>query len=660
MPEYPAAIFRFGPYESRVRTRELYKHGLKLKVRPQALQLLNLLLRRAGDVLTREELRQQLWSSQTFVDFEHGLNNSVKELRAILGDSPSEPRFIQTLPRLGYRFIGHVEIVELPIDRIPMEAQVGTLTSAKPDSTLAVREFGVPEKRTDAPIAAAAQQHSWKNWAFAGLAVILIVMAAGYFQWLHSRTRPQPVNGRIMLAVLPFENLTGDSGEDYFSDGLTEEMIAQIGPLDPDHLGVIARTSVMHYKHSDETLEQIGRELGVQYVLEGSVRRDSDKVRVTAQLIQVKDQRHLWSRQYDRELSHLLTLQSEIAHEAAGEIQRTLGDDHERPSNYLAARPALSPDAYQAYDLCLRGRYFLNKRTPEGFQQATDFFQQAIAKDSTYARAYAGLADSLALMSAYDVAPPRELIPKARAAAVKAVQLDDGLAEAYTSLAVIAQNYDWDWKTAEGDYRRAIQLDPNYATAHHWYAEFLSWQGRFDEAFAEMERARQLDPLSLIVASDDGVILFYARQYDAAIEQFRGVLDTEPNFPRAHEAVYVYVQKGMFADAIASVLKWRQADDAAWNWAETAYVYGRSGHHAEARRALQKLEQLNQRRRVDAAVFVTAYIGMGNKDEAIEWLQKGYLEHSPALTALKVDPQYDPLHSDPRFQALVHRIGLTP
>jgi TolB-like protein/DNA-binding winged helix-turn-helix (wHTH) protein/Tfp pilus assembly protein PilF len=658
VPDSSSSIFRFGPYESRLRTRELYKHGFRLKIRPQPLRLLNLLLSRPGDVLTREELREQLWSSQTFVDFEHSLNNSVKELRAILGDSPSEPHFIQTLPKVGYRFIAPVEVAE-PLYWIAPRARAGSSPSVELHSAPAVREFGAAEALANAPIIVELWPRSWRWWTIPGVAVILIALAVGYFQWSRSQVRPQPVNERMMLAVLPFENLTGDAGEDYFSDGLTEEIIAQLGRLDPDHVGVIARTSVMHYKHGDEPLDQIGRELGVQYVLEGSVRRDSDKVRITAQLIQVKDQTRLWSRQYDRELSHLLTLQSEIAQETAGEIQRTLGNDHKPLIPYPARPPVLSADAYQAYDLYLKGRYFWNKRSPQGFQQAINFFQQAIAKDPNYARAYSGLADSYSLMSGYDNSfTANQVMPKARAAALKAVQLDDGLAEAHASLAVIAQNYDWDWQTAENEYRRAIQLDPNYATAHHWYAEFLALQARFDEAFAEMGRARQLDPLSLIVASDNGAILFYSRQYEAAIEQFRGVLDAEPNFPRAQMVVYAYVQNGMFADAITSVRKWRGTDDTAWNWSETAYAYGRSGQQAQARSALQKLEQLNQRRQVDAALFVVAYVGMDNKDEAFAWLQKAYLEHSPNLTALKVSPIYDPLRSDPRFEAILRGVGL--
>ena len=332
-------------------------------------------------------------------------------------------------------------------------------------------------------------------------------------------------------------------------------MITQLGNLDPSHLGVIARTSAMYYKNRAVPLDQVGRELKVQYILEGSVRRDSDKVRITAQLIQVKDQTHLWAREYDRELSSLLSVQEDIAQATSNDIQIALGVESRRPT----ARPISRPANYEAYDLYLNGLYFWNKRTPDGFQRASAFFQKAIEADPHYARAYAGLADDYAMMSNYGLVSAKEYTPKARAAALKALQLDDSLAEAHASLAAIAENYDQDWHTAEREYRRAIELNPNYATAHHWYAECLGFEGRFDDALAESERARQLDPLSLIIAADNGAILYFARQYDRAIERFRSVLEMDPGFARAHLVVAAYVQKGQFKDALSDIEAWRRA-----------------------------------------------------------------------------------------------------
>ncbi len=639
-----APIYRFGPYELRPRTRELYKAGTKLKLRHQPFQILNMLVERTGDVVTRAELRQLLWSSETFVDFEHGLNTSIKELRGVLSDTASEHRYIETLPRLGYRMIVPVDVVAPP----PVNEAIAHLQTAAAEELVGKKISHDRMLHVLAP---------WRWPVLLGIFVVLIAATAAYFQWSRIRVRQPPGSGRLMLAVLPFENLTGDVGQDYFSDGLTEEMIAQLGRLDPQRLGVIARTSVMHFKHSQEQLDQIGRELGVQYVLEGSVRRDADKVRISAQLIQVKDQTHLWAEQYDRGLTSLLALQGEIAQEIADEIHLTLGGDHKR----IAAdpKPAASPSSYEAYDLYLKGRYFWNKRTVQGFQQAIEYFQQAITKDPNYARAFAGLADSYALVSSYRFAPQKEFMPKARTAALRALQIDDSLAEAHTSLALITENYDWDWQTAEKEYRRAIQLDPNYATAHHWYAEYLSFQGRFDEAFRESERARQLDPLSLIIAADNGAILYFSRQYDRAIEQFRAVLEMEPNFPRAHVLVFAYAQKGLFAEALADVEKWRRVDETPYTWAVQAYVYGRSGQQEQARRALRRFGELDQRQQMDPTPIAWVYAAMGNKDQAFALLEKAYSEHSNTLTTLKVEPAYDPLRNDRRFQELLRRVGLT-
>jgi tetratricopeptide (TPR) repeat protein len=295
----------------------------------------------------------------------------------------------------------------------------------------------------------------------------------------------------------------------------------------------------------------------------------------------------------------------------------------------------------------------------EGFQRAIDYFQQATVKAPSYARAYAGLADSYALISGYSGAPQGEFMPKARAAALRALELDDSLPEAHAALALIVQDYDWDWQTAEKEYRRAIELNPNYATAHHWYAEHLAFLGRFDEAFRESERASQLDPLSLIIATDHAVILYYSRQYDRAIEQFRAVRDMEPTFSRANMVTGAYVEKGLFTDAVASMENQRRlGGDSPWVWSGFAYVYGRSGQPVPARRALMKLEELNRHQQVDPAPFLWAYIGMGNKDQAFAWLEKAYSQHSYALITLKVEPGYDSLRSDPRFQDLMRRVGL--
>jgi tetratricopeptide (TPR) repeat protein len=401
----------------------------------------------------------------------------------------------------------------------------------------------------------------------------------------------------------------------------------------------------------------------VQYVIEGSVRRDSERVRITAQLIQVKDQSHLWAREYDRDLGHLLELQSEIAREVANEIEFSLsGSRPTEAGRKAAAHPPgakSGPNSYEAFDLYLKGRYFWNKRTVEGFRQAADYFQQAIDKDPKYGRAYAGVADTFALMSTWYVGPQNELMPKARSAALRALELDESLAEAHASLALIKENYDYDWPGAEKEFRLAIQLDPQYATAHQWYAEFLSWQGRFQEAFAESEQARQLDPLSLIIASDYASILYDSRQYDSAIKQCRSVLELDPNFEHVRDVMIPsYLQLGRYDEAIAEINRGAAYGEGPLALVRKALVYGRSGHAEEARRALAKLERISGSRADRTVTLLIAYSGTGQKERVIELLQKAYSEHSNAVTQIKVDPMYDPMRSDPRFADLVRRLRL--
>jgi TolB-like protein/DNA-binding winged helix-turn-helix (wHTH) protein/Tfp pilus assembly protein PilF len=647
-------FFRFGPYESRPKTQELYKHGVKLKVRPQPLRLLNLLLDKPGEVLTREEIRQQLWSAETFVDFEHSLNTAVMVLRGVLNDSAAEPVYIETLPRVGYRFIAEVSLMNetaaAPAEELARGEEPGREAQGSDGGGAAESE------PASTPVPATVSERRFHRWWLLPVAAIIFMIASAvfYWKWAGVRHRSAGASGRTVLAVLPFRNLTGAVDEDYFSDGLTEEMIGQFGRLDPEHLGVIARTSVMHYKHSDEGLDQIGRELGVQYALEGSVRRNADRVRISAQLIKVADQTRVWSHDYDRQISDLLAVQSEIAQEIGGEIGSTLGISARQQA---AHERALSAQSIEAYDLYLKALYFWNKRTAEGLARAVDYFQQSIQQDATYARAYAGLADSYTLIGGYSGFSPKDMMAKAHSAAQKAVDLDDSLAETHTAKALVAQTLDWDWPTAEAEYRRAIALNPNYATAHHWYAEYLALMGRFDEAEQQIEQARQLDPLSLIIATDHGVFLYYARKYDAAIEQLHSVLEMDPAYPRAGMIDEAYLEAGRRPEVLAHLEAWEKIPlDTPWSWGQKAYLYGRLGRTAEARYALDRLLEKNRAREIDAIVVAVGYIGLRDRNHALDWLEKAYEEHSFSLTALKVDPTWDLVRSDPRFQELLRRM----
>lgn len=641
-------IYRFGPYEFRPQTRELFKLGVKIRLRPQPAQILDLMLARAGDLVTRDELSRLLWRGQTDVDFNYGVNTSIKELRSALGDSASDPRCIETIPKLGYRFLMTVQRPE---------------PAAQPVAPVVVRE--APPEAPAGISGARPNRSAPASWSrlrptLLGACVLLFSALLVWVLWSKSPTGPAPTGGRLMVAVLPFENLTGDAAQDYFSDGLTEEMIAQLGRADPQRLGVIARTSVMHYKSEKPPLAQIGRELGVAYVLEGSVRRDAARVRITVELVKVRDQASVWSRQYDRALSGLLDLQREIARDIARGTELAMHGG--RPPLEAELRSVAAPNSYEAYDFYLKGRYFWNKRTMDGFQRAAGFFQQAIARDPHYGRAYAGLADTYALMSTWGFAPQNELMPRARAAALKALEIDDTVAEAHASLALIIENYDYDWPRAEQEFRRAIELDPGYATSHQWYAEYLSWQGRFDEALAESERARRLDPLSLIIATDHGAILYLARQYQRAAAQLRTVLEMDPGFDRARLLlVFAYVEQGGFAQAWSELTYRNDPDDSALDWALRAYVCGRQGRAAEAQQDLAKVRELLRHSSVDPLPpLLFAYLGSGHPDEAVALLQKAYSEHSNAIVGMKVAPYDDPLRGDPKFEQLLQRLRLAP
>jgi TolB-like protein/DNA-binding winged helix-turn-helix (wHTH) protein/Flp pilus assembly protein TadD len=623
-------LYRFGEFSLDAQGRVLRRGVETVPLTRKAFDALFLLVQNAGKTVTKDELMEAVWPD-TYVE-ESNLTQTIFMVRKAL-DETADRRYILTVQGQGYRFL------------IP----VTEATSAATESDVPV----VPSNTSNGHPIGESGMSGWRS-AFIALASVALVLAVGFaiWRWHAQKGLAQQPGGRIMLAVLPFQNLTGDPAQEYISDGLTEEMLTQLGNLNPQRMGVIARTSVMHYKDAHTPLDQIGRELNVQYVLEGSVRRESERVRITAQLIQVKDQTHVWARQYDRELKDLLPLEGEVAQEIAEEIQLTF-DGHTRAEGKSAA-----PQNFEGYDLYLKGLYFFNKRTPADLQQAIQYFQQAAAKDSTSARAYAGIAKGYAILSEYSNQPESEFLPKARAAAATALEIDPNSSEAHTAMALIVQNDAWDWQTAEKEFRRAIELNPNDATAHHWYAEHLMWRGRFDEALEQSERAHQLDPLSLIITADNGAILYFSRRYDAAIEKWRSVQDMDPLFIRAHLILGAYVEKGMFAEALADNEKIRPTIPGAAYWSWRSYIYGRAGQMKEARSAMDQLRETAKNTPVDPGTFALAFAGMGDKGQALACLEKAYAQRSGGLTSLKVDPAYDPLRSDPRFKDLLQRVGL--
>jgi TolB-like protein/Flp pilus assembly protein TadD len=467
-----------------------------------------------------------------------------------------------------------------------------------------------------------------------------------------SGPKARPVPEKLMLAVLPFENLSGNKKQEYLSDGLTEELITQLGRLNPERLGVIARTSAMQYKSTRKSIQQIGRELGVAYVLEGSVRRAGNRVRVTAQLIQVSDQTHLWAQGYEREMRDILTLQRQVSQAVAKEIEIKLA--RQEPSRLDAG--AINPAAYETY---LKGRYLWNKRTLDSLENSVRYFERAIELDPGYERAYAGLADSYLTLHDDGHLPPRKALASAKRAAAKGLRIDKTLAEAHTSLAH-AHLHEFNWPAAGAEFKRAIELNPNYPAAHFYYANYLVARECLDEAIAEAQRAQALDPVSLPAGSNTASVLYHARLYGLAIEQSLKVLDMDRNFARAHEDLgRAYEQKGMFEQAIRAFrTAVANSGRSPAYLGSLAYAYAVSGHKKEAAKLFEELRKVARKRYVSAYVFALVCAGLKDKDGAFAWLRKACDEYSSALIFLKVNPRFAALRSDARFHDLLRHVGL--
>jgi TolB-like protein/DNA-binding winged helix-turn-helix (wHTH) protein/Flp pilus assembly protein TadD len=638
----PDGRLRFGAFEVDLRAGELHKHGLRIRLQEQPFQVLAMLLGRAGHVVSREELQKKLWPADTFVDFDHGLNKAVNKIRDALGDSAESPRFVETVARRGYRFLAEVKAAD-EAALSSLELAPPRLASPQPPATRTgdraefVDTAATPQPRLP-PLA-------WKLSVFVLLAVI-----AAFAAWkIHSRNRP--ASAIRSLAVLPLESLSNDASQDYFADGMTDELISDLGQISA--LRVISRTSVMGYKHARKPLPQIAHELNVDAIVEGTVLRSGDQVRITAQLIDAAADKHLWSQSYEGELKDTLALQNQVARAIADQIRINLNPQEQAA---LKSAKVVIPEAYESY---LKGRYFWNKRTPDSLKVALAYFNQAIDEDPTYAHAYSGLADTYALLGdwQYGVMTPKEALPKAKAAAMKALDLDSTLSEAHNSLAFCFDAFDWDLESAGKEFQRAIELNPGYATAHHWYAWHLSLLGRYDEAIAEMRKAKSLDPLSLIINADLAELLVIAHFYDESIIQSRKTIEMDPNFALAHnQLAQAYLQKHMNGEAIAELQKAVELSTGCPTCiANLARAYAASGRTSEVGKLLSDLKSHSNGGYSDAAEVSMVYAALGDKDQAMHWLELGYEQRFNPGVLLR--PGFDPLRSDPRFQDLVRRIG---
>ena len=640
-------IIRFGVFEVDLNASELRKGGLRVKLPEQPFQILTVLLEKPGELVTREELRNRLWQSDTFVDFDHGVNNAVMRLREVLGDSSDSPRFIETVPRRGYRFIAHV-------DESPWSASSSTPQQSES------QKLAIPT--TEDPAIAPAlspssiQQGVKRRRTLIVVGVVAIVFFAVAVTWRYLTTQTGTSNVRqsTSVVVLPLENLSGDQEQDYFADGMTDDLIANLAKI--RSLRVISRSTAMAYKHTHKPLSEIARELHVDAVVEGTVLRAGDRVRITAELVQVSTDRHLWAETYESQMGDVLALQNRVSSAIVSEIRVNLSpQDRAR----LARNPAVAPEAYENY---LKGRFYWNRRTDENLHRAIGYFENATKQDTQYALAYAGLSDCYAVIGAaiFGTMPAGEAAPKARQAAQRALEIDPTLAEAETSLATVKFNYDWDWAGAEEGYQHAIQLNPNYATAYQRYSLLLTATGRFQESFGQINKARELDPLSFSINFSLGWRLYLARQYDRAIVQLRNTLEMDPSYELPHLILgQAYEEKGAFDLAIPELRKAVELSHGTpLMLSALAHAYARAGQRTEAQQLLTQLEAASKQQYVSPYYLALVYVGLGEKEKALSLLENAFTDRSNGLIFMAVEPELDPIRSDPRFIALERKLSL--
>ena len=626
-------ILRFGVFEIDLQGGELRRAGLRQKLRPQAFEVLKVLLEHPGQIVTRDELQKRLWSDRTFVDYELALKKCVNRIREVLGDSADNPRFIETVPRKGYRFIAPVRLLgEGPEGSAVIHAINGPVGAAWGEE----RPSLATSARKPTP-------------ALIGFSVLLVFAIAAIITYLVPRRnsihRTGATHGIRALAVLPFENLSPGNDSAYFAEGMTDELITQVAKN--SGVRVISRTSVMPYEGKREPLREIANALNVDAVIEGTVLHSGTRVRITAQLIQVDPEKHLWADSYDREERDVLALQSELARNIA-HIINTKVTQHTAVPN----RP-MNVEALEAY---LRGRYWWHRRGREAEAKGLEYFQRAVELDPSYAPAWAGVADSYLVMAHHGGMAPKQAMPKAESAALKALNLDDSLAEAHASVAAVKMSFDWDYSAAEKEFQRAIELDANYATAHHWYAHYLVIMGRFPEALSEIQTAHQLDPYSIVINTWWGRVLYYERDFTRAAAQFRSMLELGPD---ARSVAYqnlaaVQEQQGNLEQAIEC---WRLAflaegkrDDAEL----LARSYRAGGPPAYWRERID----LAQRRPMSSFDLALLYALKGNEQRALSLLDAAYNERWPWLNFMDREPVFDLLRIDPRFQKLLQKVRL--
>jgi TolB-like protein/DNA-binding winged helix-turn-helix (wHTH) protein/Tfp pilus assembly protein PilF len=628
---------RFDSFELDLRSGELWKHGARLRLQDQPFQVLRVLLERRGEIVTREELKQTLWPADTFVDFDDGLNTAVKKIRDLLGDSAEHPRYIETIPKRGYRFVGHAALAFPTHPAEPSAASAPELVPAHaPDESLSSQPVATTRPR------------------YIALAIVSVGLIFGVAV-AASRWGALPLGHSAVpriesLAVLPLTNLSHDPEQDYFADGMTEALITNLAQVRA--LRVISRTSVMHYKNTSKTVPEIARDLNVDAVIEGTVQRSGNRVRVTAQLIHGQPEVHVWAKTFDRDSQDVLVMQSDLAQAIAGEIKVRLTDQEHQ---HLASARPVNPEAYDAY---LLGNFHAGKRNPPGIAKALEYFQRAIHIDPGYAQAYAALANAYFEQEVWGGAGIGKREDPIRANTMKALELDQDLAEGHYLLARIHFQFDWDWQRTEAELKRAIELNANLPAFYDQYAFFLQAVGRQQEALAAAHHAVELDPLSPWYLSEEGRILFRARQYESAVARYQRALELDPAYiPALTRMTDVYTVMGKYDEALAYINKRQQVTcDSSAGSLQLLELYAHTGKRRDALEGLTRGSKDGPLDH-DTLGIASIYAALGDHDRAIAVLEKG-VETRSTLAYTFVDPRLDPLRSDPRFQKLLRRTHL--
>jgi TolB-like protein/DNA-binding winged helix-turn-helix (wHTH) protein/tetratricopeptide (TPR) repeat protein len=648
-----APVIQFEDVEIDLHRFEVRRGGRKVHLEKQPFDLLLLLVRRNGSLVPRKEIAESLWDSNVFVETDRSINNAIRKIRLALGDDPEHPRFIETVPGRGYRFIAGASLPsETEAESIPQQTLSRDGNRDNPNDAgyknASGREVDLNSLSEPLPVSAIATPR--KRWQSArAIASIVAIVLAIAFVLLKWRDRlPLTAKAQIdSVAVLPLANLSEDAEQEYFADGMTDELITELAQL--GKLRVISRTSVLRYKKTRLSLPEIARELNVDAVVEGSVLRSGDRVRISAQLLDARADRHIWAHSYEGELRDVLSVQREVAHEIAQQIRFSVSGEqkHEAP-----VRP-LVPEAHDAY---LQGRYHANKQTQKEMAMALQYYRAALAKDPDYAPAYAAMAECYDYLALY-YWKPRDALPQAKAAALKAVELDDSLADGHAVLGIVYLEFDFDWPAAEREIRRALELNPS-SDAHLFYAEYLASLGRRDEAVVEIERARSVDPFSLRVMSEGVFWEFIAHKYDLAIEAGRAALASEPNDAPLYSYLgLVYATQKRYTEATELAQTARRMDESPFIAAMVAYTYAAAGRRADAERMLKGISEEIKEQYSCSYEVGAAYTALGEVSQAFHWLDKAYEERSTCMPALKQDPRFDSIHSDLRFQTLVRRVG---